>query len=250
MKILGIIPARYNSSRFPGKPLANILGKSMIRRVYEQASKAILTDLVVATDDSRIFDHVSEFGGKVMMTSDQHNSGTDRCAEVLADKQYNDFEAVINIQGDEPFILPEQINEVAELFQDPEIVIGTLVKKIDEASVLANPNIPKVVIEKFSGKALYFSRQQIPYCDPSMIKKFMEEGLFLKHIGIYGYRAIILPQLTHMAAGNLEVAEKLEQLRWLEGGFPIHTRKTVHENIAVDVPDDISRIVELYGQGS
>ena len=246
MKTLGIIPARFGSTRFPGKPLALIHGKTMIERVYRRASQStLLSDVVVATDDSRIFDHVSSFGGKVAMTSPSHPSGTDRCAEVLQ-SQNEPFDLVINIQGDEPYIHPGQIDLLINCLLRSDADIATLVKKIVDPAELDNLNIPKVVRQN-SGYALYFSRRTIPFCKEQDRLNFLEKGLFFKHIGIYGYRSQILPALAKLPAGNLESCESLEQLRWLENGYRIMTAVSDHDNIAVDTPDDIKVIEQKFG---
>jgi 3-deoxy-manno-octulosonate cytidylyltransferase (CMP-KDO synthetase) len=237
MKILGIIPARFASTRFPGKPLAMINGKPMVQRVYEQALKANLDEVVVATDDDRIADVVKSFGGNVVMTSAEHPSGTDRCAEAMA-KYKSGWDAVINIQGDEPYIHPNQINILAALLQRAEVEIGTLVKKISQPEELLNVNTPKVVIDAL-GNALYFSRQPIPYKKGVEISEWVKHHTYYKHIGIYGYKSNVLPKLTLLSQSSLEVAESLEQLRWLENGYKIATGITSEETIAVDTPDDL-----------
>ncbi len=241
MSILGIIPARFASTRFPGKPLIDIGGKTMIRRVYEQAKKSSkLAAVFVATDDERIADEIKKFGGNVVMTSDQHQSGTDRCAEAVK-KVAGNWNAVINIQGDEPFILPEQIDLLAELFTNPEIEIGTLVKKLSDPSDLDNANTMKVVLD-IHGNGMYFSRSPIPFIRGVEKSKWLEKNLFYKHIGIYGYRTDILQQLTALPQGKLEVAESLEQLRWLENGYKIRTAFTAFETLSVDSPEDIEKL--------
>lgn len=241
MSILGIIPARYASSRFPGKPLIDLAGKSMIRRVYEQAGKASkLGKVVVATDDERIADEVKNFGGEFVMTSDQHRSGTDRCAETVK-KVAGNWDAVINIQGDEPFIQPEQINLLASLFEDETVQIGTLVKKLSDPSDLDNPNTMKVVLD-VKGNGMYFSRSPIPFVRSAEKKDWLQEHFFYKHIGIYGYRTKVLEELTQLAPGKLEQAESLEQLRWLENGYAIRTAFTELETISIDVPEDLEKL--------
>lgn len=244
IKIAGIIPARYASTRFPGKPLALINGKTMIRRVYEQVSKAkMLTAVVVATDDQRIVDDVNNFGGKVVMTSSKHPSGTDRCAEALQ-KLGDDFQVVINIQGDEPFIDPGQIDLLAAMFQNPEIEIASLATPINSDKELNSPNVVKVVVGK-SGKALYFSRSPIPFLRNEASGNSISNHTFLKHVGIYAYRSDVLKQIVKLEPSTLEKAESLEQLRWLENGFSIHIKTTELESLAVDTPEDLSKIINI-----
>lgn len=247
MVILGIIPARYASSRFPGKPLADINGKYMVQRVFEQASKA-LDNVVVATDDQRIYDAVLSFGGKVVMTSDKHPSGTDRCAEAVRnyEKTYGqNIDVVINIQGDEPFIAEKQINLLAGLFTNPKVQIATLVKPVDDEQTLFNPNKPKVVVDK-NGKALLFSRQTIPHVRGCEQKDWLQKHNFLQHIGMYGYRKDILLEITKLSKSSLETAESLEQLRWLENGYDIQTAVTTDEGLSVDTPEDLEQILKLF----
>lgn len=243
MKIIGIIPARYGSTRFPGKPLADINGKSMIRRVYEQAKKATtLSDVIVATDDARIFDHVKGFGGNVRMTSSAHQSGTSRCLEVVGQFKEDKPDVILNIQGDEPFINPSQIEHLAMLFENIEVQIATLIKKISTEEELLNPNVVKVVTT-IDGKALYFSRSPIPYFRESEQQTRFDKTVFFKHIGIYAYRSEVLKRIVNLPAGNLESAEALEQLRWLEYGYNIHVAETNLESHAVDTPDDLSKFI-------
>jgi 3-deoxy-manno-octulosonate cytidylyltransferase (CMP-KDO synthetase) len=240
--IVGIIPSRYASTRFPAKPLVGIEGKTMIQRVYEQASKAHnLSRVIVATDDQRIFDHVKEFGGDVMMTSAEHQTGTDRCAEVLA--QLNSVDVVINIQGDEPFIDPEQIDQVAELFQRAETQIGSLVKEIEDAEDLFSDTVVKVVRSK-TDQAIYFSRAAIPFIKGVEKKDWMKSATYYKHIGIYGYRAYVLESISKLPQTDLEKSESLEQLRWLENGFTIQLAETEHESNSVDTPEDLDRLLD------
>ncbi|PJJ79084.1 3-deoxy-manno-octulosonate cytidylyltransferase [Mucilaginibacter auburnensis] len=237
MNILGIIPARYASSRFPGKPLVDIAGKSMIQRVYEQAGKcADLTDVIVATDDDRIFDHVINFGGKAIMTADYHQSGTDRCAQVAA--IHKDYDVIINIQGDEPYIEPEQISKLAACFEAPDAQIATLIKRIKTEHELHNPNSPKVVVNKLN-EAVYFSRSALPHIRGEQPENWLEFFAYYKHIGIYGYRADILQQITKLEVSSLEKAEALEQLRWIENGYRIKVAETEFETYAVDTPGDL-----------
>jgi len=246
MNILGIIPARYGSSRFEGKPLALINGKMMIQRVYEQAKKAFrLAEVVVATDDQRIFDAVESFGGKVVMTSSNHKSGTDRCREVV-EKVGTGFDAVINIQGDEPYINPLQINQIAELISGEDTQIASLCKPIRDIDELLSHNAVKVVVAK-NGKALYFSRYTIPFqrneTDPT---KWMQLRTYYKHIGIYAYKSQILKEISALPQSGLEMSESLEQLRWLENGYEVRMGVTVFESYSVDVPDDIKKIESVF----
>ncbi|MCR6639282.1 MAG: 3-deoxy-manno-octulosonate cytidylyltransferase [Sporocytophaga sp.] len=243
MNILGIIPARYASTRFPAKPLVEIGGKSMIRRVYEQAGKArLLSNVVVATDNNEIFNHVKTFGGNVVMTKEEHPSGTDRCFEAL-EKTSGDFDFVINIQGDEPFIHPEQIDLLASAL-NKETELATLVKKIEDQETLFNPNTPKVIFNK-NKEAIYFSRQTIPYIRGAEPEQWLSKAEFYKHIGIYAYRADILKAITSLETGSLEKSESLEQLRWLENGFNIKVEITTYESVGIDVPSDLEKIKDL-----
>ncbi len=244
MKIIGIIPARYASSRFPGKPLVDIGGKSMIQRVYEQVKGcASLAEVVVATDDQRIEEHVRSFAGNVIMTSSKHESGTDRCAEVIS--KINGFDVAINIQGDEPFINPLQIDLLCSLFNDPKTDIGTLVKKIDKQEDLVNENTPKVVIGT-KQEALYFSRQTIPLLRGIPSAEWLRQHNFYKHIGIYGYKTSVLQEITRLPISSLEKAEALEQLRWLENGYRIRVAETAYDTVAVDRPEDLETIKRAF----
>ena len=240
--IIGIIPARYASTRFPGKPLIEIAGKSMIQRVYEQVKKSLLIrEVIVATDDERIANAVKSFGGKVCMTSIEHQSGTDRCAEVI-DKLQLKCDAVINIQGDEPFIDPKQIDLVCGCFSDETTELATLVKKITSSEILFNPNSPKVILDK-DNNAIYFSRNPIPYVRGKEQQDWLNENVFYQHIGIYGYRPDVLKKITQLPVSSLEKAESLEQLRWIENGFEIKTATTTLETLAIDTPEDLTRIL-------
>lgn len=243
MNILGIIPARYASSRFPGKPLVDIAGKSMIQRVYEQAKKcAQLSYVVVATDDDRIFEHVTGFGGKAVMTSSDHQSGTDRCAEVaLKHPKYN---VIINIQGDEPYINPDQISKLIACFNDPNTQLATLVKKILTNEELHSSNSPKVIINKNS-EAIYFSRSPLPHIRGQELQNWLEHFTYFKHIGIYGYRTDVLAQITKLPVSSLEKAESLEQLRWIENGYRIKVAETEFETHAIDTPEDLQKLLPL-----
>lgn len=242
VRILGLIPARYASTRFPGKPLIDIHGKSMIQRVYEQASKsATLSDVAVATDDERIRAHVEGFGGKVIMTANTHQSGTDRCAE--AARQLPGFDVVINIQGDEPYIDSRQIDLLGQCFNDPQTELATLVKIINSSEELHNVNSPKVILNMHS-EALYFSRTPIPYLRDKRSDSWLSEHTFYKHIGVYGYRADILQAITKLPVSLLEKAESLEQLRWLENGYKIKVAVTDIETRAIDTPEDLKTVLK------
>jgi len=246
MKILGVIPARYASTRFPGKPLALINGKSMIRRVFEQASCcSLLNEVIIATDDERIQDHVRSFGGNVMMTSPDHESGTERCCEVAL-KTGGDFDVVINIQGDEPFIDPRQIAQVADRFIQREVQIATLVKRMILSTDIENPNVVKVVFDK-DMKAICFSRSPIPYFRGKPVAAWTENYNYYGHVGIYGYRTNVLKELVKLPVCTLEKAESLEQLRWMWHGFPIHVSETDFESIAIDSPADLLKITNISG---
>lgn len=245
MATLGIIPARYASTRFPGKPLIDIAGKSMIQRVYEQAcSSASLDKVVIATDDERIITEVKRFGGEYALTRSDHQSGTDRCAEVA--EKFTGFEVIINIQGDEPYIDPVQIDLLSSCFTDPEVKLATLVKRIRDEEELFNQNIPKVVLNHRQ-QAIYFSRHTIPFLRNIDQKNWLKTHQFYKHIGIYGYTADTLLQITRLKPSSLELAESLEQLRWIENGYVIQTRVTDMESIAVDTPEDLEKIMKMKG---
>ena len=234
MKSLGIIPARFASTRFPGKPLIDIGGKTMIQRVYEQSLLSNLNKVVVATDDERIANEVSRFGGEFVMTASNHQSGTDRCAEVA--KNLPGYDIVINIQGDEPFIDPIQINLVRDCFNDKKVQLATLIKAIYSEEELHNPNIPKVIIGN-QQQAIYFSRYPIPY-----LRNPSSSHQFYKHIGIYGYKTAVLLEITQLKPSILELAESLEQLRWIENGYQIQTKLTTIETVAIDSPSDLLRL--------
>lgn len=240
MKILGIIPARYASTRFPGKPLVDIAGKSMIQRVYEQAKKcASIAEVIVATDDERIFTHVQGFGGKVIMTAADHQSGTDRCAEVAL--QHPEHEVIINIQGDEPYIDPEQLSKVAACFIDETTQIATLIKKINNTDELLNINSPKVIINRFA-EAIYFSRSPLPHIRGHEQTNWLQHYTYFKHIGVYAYRADVLQEITKLPISSLERAESLEQLRWIENGYRIKVAETELETYAIDTPEDLIKL--------
>lgn len=256
MSAIVIIPARYASTRFPGKPLVDINGKSMIQRVCEQAAKATsISAVYVATDDERIQEHVESLGGKVVMTATTHQSGTDRCAEAMQkinEKRGEEIdgnekiEVVVNIQGDEPFIQPEQIDALVKLFENKTTQIATLVKPIEKESVLWDVNRPKVV-RGVNGNALYFSRQCIPYLRNLPKSDWLQSHTFYKHIGVYAYRPSILQQISQLPSSPLERAESLEQLRWLENGYSIQTAVTHFESPSIDTPEDLERVLKEMG---
>jgi 3-deoxy-manno-octulosonate cytidylyltransferase (CMP-KDO synthetase) len=243
----GIIPARYASSRFPGKPLALIGGKPMIQIVYEQACKA-LQEVYVATDDKRIMDAVFSFGGKGIITSADHLSGTDRCSEAvkkIEKETGNEVDIVINIQGDEPFFKPEQIRLLMSCFNDDTVEIATLIIQAKEREDIFNPNEPKVVISA-AGDALYFSRATIPYFREADKSKWSFRHPYYKHLGIYAYKKETLEKLTLLMPSSLETAESLEQNRWIENDYKIRTAITHWETISIDTPEDLERAKELY----
>lgn len=241
MKFIAIIPARYASTRFPGKPLALLGGKPVIQRVYEQVA-GVLDDAVVATDDRRIYDAVLAFGGKAEMTSTEHRSGTDRCWEAYC-KQGGAYDAVVNVQGDEPFIRPAQLEALKRCFDDPETQIATLVKPFaekDGLEALENPNSPKVVLDGRS-RALYFSRSVIPYLRGVDRAEWLRRHTYYKHIGIYAFRTEVLREVTSLPQSPLELAESLEQLRWLENGYRIGVGVTNFDTVGIDTPEDLER---------
>lgn len=240
MKIIAVIPARYASTRFPGKPLADIAGKSMIRRVIDQAVQVKgLADVFVATDDQRIADHVREYGAQVIMTSPDHPSGTDRCLEALVRSQ-TQADAVINIQGDEPFVAVEQIELLIQMIQNPVVDIATLCIKIEDTQTLNDPNKVKVIADG-SGKAIYFSRHPIPYQKAFEFNEWLNHHEYFKHLGLYAYKTGVLKKICHLRPSPLELAESLEQLRWLENGYTIHVGKTTVETPAIDTPEDLNK---------
>lgn len=250
-KSLGIIPARFSSVRFPGKPLADIAGKTMIRRVYEQASKSKLDAIIVATDDERIFRHVTEFGGHAEMTSPMHRSGTDRCAEVAALPAHAGYEIIVNIQGDEPFIEPELIDAALEFLSiNQHFSIVTFSVKIDTAEAIFNANVVKTVFDQ-QQRALYFSRSPIPYLQHVPTEHWLQKSDFFKHIGLYAFRRESLLAITTLPPGKLEVAESLEQLRWLENGIKIGIILTESESFGIDTPADLDKLrLKLEQQAS
>ena len=238
MKFIAVIPARYASTRFPGKPLAVLGGKTVIQRVYEQAV-SVLPEAYVATDDDRIFQAVEAFGGRAVMTRADHKSGTDRIQEAV-EKISTDADVIINVQGDEPFIQPSQIETLMHLFDDAETQIGTLGKRFETIDAVKNPNSPKIVTDR-RGFALYFSRSVIPYIRGVEADEWLTHYPFLKHLGIYAYRREVLAEVTRLPQGALEKAESLEQLRWLENGYRIRVGLTDVETVGIDTPEDLAR---------
>ena len=242
MKFTAIIPARYASTRFPGKPLAVLGGKTVIQRVYEQV-KSVLSDVYVATDDERIFSCVESFGGKAVMTRKDHQSGTDRIQEAV-EKTATQADVIINVQGDEPFIQPSQIQTLMQLFDDPSTQIGTLGKLFESIEAVENPNSPKIVTD-MKGFALYFSRSVIPYIRGKERQDWFSEYPFLKHLGVYAYRREVLSEVTKLPQSSLEKAESLEQLRWLQNGYRIRVGMTDVETVGIDTPEDLQRAEEF-----
>ena len=252
MKFTAVIPARYASTRFPGKPLAMLGGKTVIQRVYEQAA-SVLSDVYVATDDERILSAVEAFGGRAVMTRTDHKSGTDRIEEAVEkiEKQGMDKEGqgdvIINIQGDEPFVQPSQIKTLMSLFDDPETQIGTLGKRFESMEAVQNPNSPKIVTDH-RGFALYFSRSVIPFIRGIEVEEWLPHYPFLKHLGVYAYRREVLAEVTKLPQGVLEKAESLEQLRWLENGYRIRVGMTDVETVGIDTPADLDRAEQFLKQ--
>jgi 3-deoxy-manno-octulosonate cytidylyltransferase (CMP-KDO synthetase) len=242
MTFTAIIPARYASTRFPGKPLAVLGGKTVIQRVYEQV-KSVLSDVYVATDDERIFSCVESFGGKAVMTRKDHQSCTDRIQEAV-EKTANQADVIINVQGDEPFIQPSQIQTLMQLFDDPSTQIGTLGKLFESIEAVENPNSPKIVTD-MKGFALYFSRSVIPYIRGKERQDWFSEYPFLKHLGVYAYRREVLSEVTKLPQSSLEKAESLEQLRWLQNGYRIRVGMTDVETVGIDTPEDLQRAEEF-----
>ena len=252
MKFTAVIPARYASTRFPGKPLAMLGGKTVIQRVYEQAA-SVLSEVYVATDDVRILSAVEAFGGRAVMTRTDHKSGTDRIEEAVEkiEKQGMDKEGqgdvIINIQGDEPFVQPSQIKTLMALFDDPETQIGTLGKRFESMEAVQNPNSPKIVTDH-RGFALYFSRSVIPFIRGIEVEDWLSHYPFLKHLGVYAYRREVLAEVTKLPQGVLEKAESLEQLRWLENGYRIRVGMTEVETVGIDTPADLERAEQFLKQ--
>jgi 3-deoxy-manno-octulosonate cytidylyltransferase (CMP-KDO synthetase) len=253
MNFIAIIPARYASTRFPGKPLAMLGEKSVIQRVYEQVTKQL--PACVATDDERIFEHVTSFGGHAVMTRTDHKSGTDRIEEAVEKLQFSkEFEiddnntVIVNVQGDEPFIQPEQIQALCECFNDPTTDIATLGIKFKTLEAIKNPNSPKIILDNM-GFAMYFSRSVIPYVRGKEEAEWPQSFDFLKHIGMYAYKRIILKEVTSLPQSSLEIAESLEQLRWLQNGYKIKVGETTQETIGIDTPEDLAEAIKRLKLG-
>ena len=242
MKFIGIIPARYASTRFPGKPLALLGGKPVIQHVYEKVA-AVLEAAYVATDDERIYDVVKAFGGQVVMTRTDHKSGTDRIEEAI-EKIGGEWDVVVNVQGDEPFVAKSQLDTICHCFDDPTTQIATLGKPFESMEAVQNPNCPKIVVDNM-GFAMYFSRSVIPYVRGKEKSSWLTHYPFLKHLGIYAYRKDVLRQVTQLPQSSLEIAESLEQLRWLQNGFKIKVGTTDVETVGIDTPQDLERAEEF-----
>jgi len=249
LRVIGIIPARYDSTRFPGKPLVIINGISMIQRVYEQAQKCEgLTKVYVATDDERIEAHVNAFGGNVIMTSPKHRTGTERVSEVAERLQHHDpghpWDVVLNIQGDEPYINPIQIDSLISCFRDKDVQIATLIHQIDTLDELIDTNVIKVIIDK-TKRALCFTRTPLPFIRGVDQKEWLKHHVYYKHIGLYAYRTQILEIISRLKPSPIEIAESLEQMRWIENGFSLHTELTDIDSISVDTPDDLLKLTNI-----
>ena len=242
MKFIGIIPARYASTRFPGKPLALLGGKPVIQHVYEKVA-AVLEAAYVATDDERIYDAVKSFGGQVVMTRTDHKSGTDRIEEAI-EKIGGEWDVVVNVQGDEPFVAKSQLDTICHCFDDPTTQIATLGKPFESMEAVQNPNSPKIVVDNM-GFAMYFSRSVIPYVRGKEKSSWLTHYPFLKHLGIYAYRKDVLRQITQLPQSSLDIAESLEQLRWLQNGFKIKVGTTDVETVGIDTPQDLERAEEF-----
>lgn len=242
MKFIGIIPARYASTRFPGKPLALLGGKPVIQHVYEKVA-AVLEAAYVATDDERIYDVVKSFSGQVVMTRTDHKSGTDRIEEAI-EKIGGELDVVVNVQGDEPFVAKSQLDTICHCFDDPTTQIATLGKPFESMEAVQNPNSPKIVVDNM-GFAMYFSRSVIPYVRGKEKSSWLTHYPFLKHLGIYAYRKDVLRQITQLPQSSLEIAESLEQLRWLQNGFKIKVGTTDVETVGIDTPQDLERAEEF-----
>lgn len=245
--ITGIIPARYASTRFPGKPLIDIQGKSMLQRVYEQAAKSTLLNyVVVATDDERIAAHVQDFGGNVVMTGTQHPSGTDRCWDALQ-QLTGDYRYVINIQGDEPFIEPAQIDELAAILLDGSTELATQMIAVNNHAVLFNKGEVKIVLNT-NNEALYFSRMVIPFIKGVDEKEWHKHHTYYRHVGMYAYRRDVLEKITRLPVSALEAAESLEQLRWVQNGYKVKCVITQYESHCIDTPEDVEKVLRLLGR--
>ncbi len=242
--IVGIIPARYASTRFPGKPLIDIMGKSMLQRVYEQAAKSTsLSRVVVATDDERILEHVLSFGGEAVMTAADHPSGTDRCYDALQQLE-GDYQYVINIQGDEPFIEPQQIDELAAVLTDGTTELATQMIAVDSYEMLFDKGEVKIVLNQ-NNEALYFSRMVIPFIKGVDEKEWHTRHRYYRHVGMYAYRNDILAQITQLPVSSLEQAESLEQLRWIQNGFSVKCVTTKYESHCIDTPEDVEKVLKM-----
>lgn len=233
MKVLGVIPARFASTRFPGKPLATLSGKPMIQWVYENASKSSINKIVVATDDNRIVAACEKFGAEVQLTSPSHESGTDRCSEVL--KRYSNYDVIINVQGDEPFVDPDLLNRLIKLFDNPLVDIVTAIYPLTDENELENPNVVKAIVSK-NNKALCFTRSKAPF-----VRNNIETQVHYQHIGIYAYRANVLEQISALPQSPLELTESLEQLRWLENDYSIYCVETDKLSFGIDTPEDLEK---------
>jgi 3-deoxy-manno-octulosonate cytidylyltransferase (CMP-KDO synthetase) len=242
MHVVAIIPARYGSTRFPGKALADIGGKTMIQRVYE-GTRAVdgFAEVIVATDDARIEKKVRDFGGQVVMTSADHQSGTERCAEVLQQLPERP-DAIVNVQGDVPFIDGEHLQAALGCIAQSGVQIASLVKRITDAGALNNPNTPKVIFDS-AMRAIYFSRSPLPHLRDTERDRWLDQFTYYKHIGVYAYRSEVLERIVQLPPGRLELAEQLEQLRWLEHGYPIHLAEVNTDTLSIDTPEDLSRVL-------
>ena len=247
--IIGIIPARYASTRFPGKPLIDIEGKTMIQRVHERAAQAqCLDQIIVATDDARIFDHVQAFGGEAVMTNPNHPSGTDRCWEVYQkiERQVSNYDYIINIQGDEPFLAPQQIDELGAVL-DGNVEIASQLISVSDHAILFDEGEAKVIVnEQF--EAIYFSRQVLPFLKGVAKEDWHKHHVYYRQVGMYAYRADILEKITRLAVSPLEKAESLEQLRWLQNGFRIKMTQTTYESHCIDTPEDVEKVLKMLNK--
>jgi 3-deoxy-manno-octulosonate cytidylyltransferase (CMP-KDO synthetase) len=246
MNIIGIIPARFASTRFPGKPLVDIKGKTMIQRVYENSKKVLGDHLLIATDNSLIAEEANKFGGNVILTAKDHKNGTDRCAEAMERYETRTgkrYDIIINIQGDEPFLHEEHLTKLISCFDDPATEIATLIKEIELNEDIFNPNKPKV-IRDINNFAVYFSRSPIPYLRAYDKEEWHKHYIYYKHIGLYAYRKNILKKITKIPTSGLEIAESLEQNRWIENGYKIKIEITDKESLSIDTPEDLEQILK------